>query len=241
MPQAAPNRYTSGEYLAQHPDWHASDSPWKAAHIARMLAKHGVEPTSVCEIGCGGGGILAELHGLLGADVSFTGFDISPQAIEMASQNASERLQFHCDDLLTREGEHFDVVLCIDVFEHVEDPFRFLRALAKFGRRTVFHIPLDLSVQSVLRKNRILQNWNETGHIHFYTKDLALRLLTDTGYRVVDSAYTATALDLKTYSALQALMKLPRRLAYAVNPDVAARVLGGFSLLVLCEPGDAHE
>src|SRR5262245_22986552 len=65
--------YTSDEYARRHPDWHRSDSPWKAAQVLAMLQRHGLVPRTVVEVGCGAGGILAELQKNLPAATHFTG------------------------------------------------------------------------------------------------------------------------------------------------------------------------
>lgn len=40
------------------------------------------------------------------------------------------------------------------------------------------------------------------GHIHYFTKETALALLEDTGYRVIDHGYTWGATELGGYSLL---------------------------------------
>jgi hypothetical protein len=73
------------------------------------------------------------------------------------------------------------------------------------------------------------------GHIHYFTKDTALALLEDTGYKVIDHFYTSGATELGGLGWKTRLMKGPRQALYAMNPDAAARVLGGYSLMVLAE------
>ena len=61
------NSYTDGSYLDRTGGtWHLEDSPFKAGQIAKMLARHpDVKLHSICEIGCGAGGILSGLQKLL--------------------------------------------------------------------------------------------------------------------------------------------------------------------------------
>ena len=61
MPNSASARYTDGSYLANNPTWHEEDSPWKAEHVRRMISKNNLALSTVSEVGCGAGGILAEL------------------------------------------------------------------------------------------------------------------------------------------------------------------------------------
>jgi methylase of polypeptide subunit release factors len=75
--------YESGEYLAQNPTWHVEDSEWKASKVLKALERLKIAPASLCEIGCGAGEILRQLHSHL-PDCKFTGYEISPQAYALA-------------------------------------------------------------------------------------------------------------------------------------------------------------
>jgi cyclopropane fatty-acyl-phospholipid synthase-like methyltransferase len=227
--------YEDGTYLRQNPTWHQEDSAWKADHIQRILRCNAIEPHSVCEVGCGAGGILSALHAMYPADVVFSGYEISPQAFAICRQRAAERLQFFQKSLLSVADGPFDVVLAVDVLEHVEDYFGFLRALRTKGRYKVFHIPLDLSVQTVLRSTPLLAARHGVGHLHYFTKETALATLRDTGYRIRDWWYTAGMVDLPSSNWRSRALKAPRRLLSSLSRDLTARWLGGYSLLVLAE------
>jgi hypothetical protein len=54
--------YASGDYLKEKPSWHSEDSPGKAGKIREILPACEVAPTSICEVWCGSGKILAELR-----------------------------------------------------------------------------------------------------------------------------------------------------------------------------------
>lgn len=227
--------YYEGEYLAKHPTWHAEDSSWKAAQILRILCANDVRPNTICEVGCGAGEILRQLKAEMPLEVQLFGYEISPQAYNLAVGRATEGVSYYNRDLLEEKKAFFDLLLCIDVFEHVEDCFSLLRSLREKAEWKIFHIPLDLSVQSVLRSGRLLKDRRDYGHIHAFTKELALELLLETGYTVIDSFYTATSIELETASGKRVLAIVPRKLLARFNPDLAARLLGGFSLLVLAK------
>src|SRR2546423_11919505 len=142
--------YTDGTYLRNNPAWHADDSAWKARHVATMLERHALHPPSVCEIGCGAGEILRELSTMLDPGTRFTGYEISSDAYALCRSKASARMDFRLGNLLDEEV-HFDLVMAIDVFEHVEDYFTFLRKLRTKATHKIFHIPLELSAQMVFR------------------------------------------------------------------------------------------
>ena len=226
------NMYTSGEYAANNPGWHVEHSPWKAHNILKLLRKNGLEPTSVCEVGCGAGEILRCLCAEM-CKCNFVGYEISPQAFNVARSKSTDRLKFRFGEAFS-DRETFDVAMAIDVFEHVDDYIGFVRSMAGKGKFKVYHIPLDLSVQMLLRGKPLITMRHSVGHIHSFTKDTALETLAYTGQQILDWAYTG-AVDLPHKSLKSQFAKWPRKLMFSINPDFAVRLLGGYSLLVLCK------
>jgi len=110
-----------------------------------------------------------------------------------------------------------------------------LREIKPKSQYKILHIPLDLSVQTVLRGNPLLGMRHSYGHIHYFTKEIALELLKDVGYEVLDYFYTALYAELPSNSIGRKLLILPRKLFFAIHKDWAARILGGFSLLILAK------
>jgi 2-polyprenyl-3-methyl-5-hydroxy-6-metoxy-1,4-benzoquinol methylase len=74
------------------------------------------------------------LSDFYGNRVAFSGYEVSPQAFEICSKKEKSNLLFVFGDLLNEEKAYFDVVLAIDVFEHVEDYLGFVRGLRTKGR-----------------------------------------------------------------------------------------------------------
>jgi SAM-dependent methyltransferase len=226
--------YQDGKYKESNPTWHEHDAPWKARKVQAILADNRVPFETMCEVGCGTGEILVQLSEAF-PDAVFTGYDISPQALELAAARERNRVSFHLDDPLGKPDIRFDVALVADVIEHVEDCFAFVRKVKDLASTKVFHIPLDLSVQSVLRMWPIMNLRAGVGHIHYFTKDTALALLTDCGYKIIDWRYTASRLELPDQARSSRIIAPLRRAAHKAKPDLAVRLLGGYSLLVLAE------
>ena len=228
-------RYTSGEHLAKVPDWHIEESPWKARHIASILRRNKLAPRTIGEVGCGFGEVLRQLQMRLPEDRVFWGYEISPQALEHANERTNERLHFKLADIGQEQDTFFDLLLVLDVVEHVEDYIGFLRSIQPKSQYKILQIPLDLSVQTVLRGTVFHRLRESLGHIHYFTKDTALDTLKDAGYEVLDYRYTSSSLELPTTVLTVKLMWWPRKLFFALNQDLTARVLGGFRLMVLAK------
>jgi len=185
-----PSLYADGSYRDKNPSWHVEDSPWKATEILRALALLPQLPRTICEIGCGAGEILHQLELKVPSDstTEFVGYDISPQAIAMARLRESLRTKFVLGDA-NNDELHFDALLCIDVFEHIEDYFSFLRDIRQKADYFVFHIPLELNCEGLLR-NFLMGTRGLYGHLHQFTRETALAVLQECGYTVTGDFYT---------------------------------------------------
>jgi hypothetical protein len=135
---------------------------------------------------------------------------------------------------LLAEDVHFDCALCIDVIEHVEDYIGFVRSLKQRATYKVFHIPLEVSISSVLR-DAVMAARAQVGHLHYFTRETALATLRDVGYEIIDECYTASFLDMPGRTVRENLARLPRKALYALSPDLLVKTIGGCSLLVLAK------
>lgn len=225
-------RYTSGEHFEKVPGWHSEESPWKIRHIMPMLRRHHLELQTVCEVGCGAGEVLRLLQKHMSGECQFWGYDISPQAIAICEKKVNERLHFKLADIRKEQGLFFDLTLVLDVIEHLEDYFSFMRDIKPRSRYTLFHIPLEVSVQAVLRGKTFIGTRNQHGHLHYFTKETALRTLEDIGYEVLDYSYSPE-FEMPTNRLPTRLARLPRKLLFAFHQDWAVRMMGGTRLLVL--------
>jgi Methyltransferase domain len=224
--------YTTGEYLQCNPHWHVRDSSWKAKQILKAFSRARIAPKSICEVGCGAGEILVQLQNQMLTDVRFAGYEVSPQAYELCKSRLRQGLEFHLKDFLNESTARYDAALAIDVFEHVEDCFGFLRKLKTKATYKVYHIPLDICVQNVLRVKPIMKLRRTVGHVHYFMKETALELLTDTGHEIVDWFYTP-GYELEQQSLKAEMAKLPRKIGYMLAPNLTARTLGGFSVMAV--------
>lgn len=109
-------------------DWWDDKGNMSALHMINPIrfqyfsAKLGsLEGKKVLDIGCGGG-LLSEEFARRGAMV--TGLDLSPVAIEAAKKHAEEnglKIDYRNCPLNEIKETDFDVVICAEMLEHVDD------------------------------------------------------------------------------------------------------------------------
>jgi cyclopropane fatty-acyl-phospholipid synthase-like methyltransferase len=231
--QPSESIYTDGSYLElSGGTWHLEDSPFKAKQIGRILARHPeIRPKSVCEIGCGAGGILSEVQKLLPGDTTFTGFEISPQAHAMSAQFSDAKCQFILGDAFA-DSSSYDLILVMDVVEHVEDCFSFLRQCKTKGRWKLYHIPLETHATATLRG---LNDWDAIGHLHLFTIETAIKTVERSGQRVIDWMLTDGGLAKPNKALKTRIANLVRYPVAKLSEKLAARLLGGYSIMILAE------
>jgi len=230
------NIYNS-TYQDSNPSWHAEDAPWKANQILTVIKKNHITPSSVCEVGCGTGDIIVNLSKKLPLQTVFHGYDISPLLIDKWKTRTQDNISFFNEDITQKTEPSYDLILCIDVVEHIEDYIGFLRQIKSRAPFFIFNFPLEIFALQALFGKSYLYSRKKYGHLHYFNKDICLAVLKDLKYDIVDYFYAPMSIDLAGSStsasfATKALC-IPRMVLSLLNVNLTAKLLGGYSLFVL--------
>jgi SAM-dependent methyltransferase len=134
-------------HMEEHHFWHAARNRF----IARALAAAGARPPAVVlDVGCGGGAVACALHGL---GYHVVGIDTGEPLVRKAFERcpAATFVAGRVEDL-SGYGP-FDVITCLDVLEHLNDPLSLLSAALKHARPgalVVATVPALMELYSVV-------------------------------------------------------------------------------------------
>lgn len=136
-----------------------------------------VSAGSVLEVGCGEGKLARHLYELRPAErFEITDVDVTrvepglPSAISVRETSIYE---------LPYESQSFDLVVCCEVLEHLEEPQRGLAELARVARhRVLLSTPWEpvWRALNVARGKYLLDLGNTPGHIQHFSRRGLLRL-----------------------------------------------------------------
>jgi 2-polyprenyl-6-hydroxyphenyl methylase/3-demethylubiquinone-9 3-methyltransferase len=120
-------------------NWWDPNSEFKPLHEINPLRLNYIDQLAslsgkvVLDVGCGGG-ILSESMAERGAKV--TGIDLGDKSLKIAklhlleSGNKVDYRRIAAEDLAKEQSNHYDIVTCMEMLEHVPDPESIVRSCA---------------------------------------------------------------------------------------------------------------
>jgi 2-polyprenyl-3-methyl-5-hydroxy-6-metoxy-1,4-benzoquinol methylase len=129
------------------------------------------QPSEILEVGCGEGYVLHALREA-GVQCPMRGIDFSETAIAQARARVPDA-EFAVEDAreLAKSGRRYDLVLMIEVLEHLEDAQAMLETLAKLSKRhVVVSVPWEPFFRGLnfLRGKHIWALGNDPEHIQHW-------------------------------------------------------------------------
>jgi 2-polyprenyl-3-methyl-5-hydroxy-6-metoxy-1,4-benzoquinol methylase len=162
---------------------------WVRREIKPLLPNN---PSRVLEVGAGAGGTLKWIKAL-NPKAETTAVEINPALLHELRQNVDVPIIGPIDEALP-QLKSYDLILLLDVLEHVADPTATLRNLAKLlekGGQIIVSVPniahLSVSVPLLLKRRF---NYQDAGildrtHLKFFVEETAVKLLNDANFVVI--------------------------------------------------------
>jgi 2-polyprenyl-3-methyl-5-hydroxy-6-metoxy-1,4-benzoquinol methylase len=165
---------------------------------AEMLAFVSNSPAKILEIGCGAGGFRANF-----GDVEYWGIEPCRQAASAASRKLTRVLVGTYDAMESEiPDNHFDLIVCNDVIEHMTDPISFLtRAKSKLtaNGQMIASVPNLLNAETLFQLlfhgdfDYLTAGVLDYTHFHLFTRNSFKKMAERCGWRVQHSAPVSTA------------------------------------------------
>jgi len=193
----------------------------------------------ILEVGCGSGNTLLHLKEQ-GCGDWIGGVEINPDAARDAEKYLDQIWKGSAEQALeSKEGltstEPFEVILCLDVLEHLLDPWAVTRQLVSRlspGGLLITSIPnvrfYKVSLALLLKGQWTYQESGvlDSTHIRFFTRETALKMLTDAGLEIETVEPTANLKPWKNKWIFNKLSGGRLEDIYAYNFLISARNKG---------------
>jgi 2-polyprenyl-3-methyl-5-hydroxy-6-metoxy-1,4-benzoquinol methylase len=149
--------------------------------------------SAILEIGCGKGETLDWIKSIrfcrtiVGVELSLDVAKVAKNKIDFVIQGDIEEIN------LPYANEYFDLILCLDVLEHLKDPWSVIKKLTKYlkaGGILIASIP-NVRHYKVIIPLILFGQWNyvdsgilDKTHLRFFTKKSAIDLVSSSGLKI---------------------------------------------------------
>lgn len=161
-------------------EWRTKAAKYKAKNIVELSKE--IKFNSVLEVGSGEGSILYWLSQWEFSE-NLNGIEISETGIELTKQKEIK----HLKDVQLFDGykipfgdNHFDLLICSHVLEHVEHERVLLREIKRVSKYQIFEVPIDFSFYV----DKKITHFLSYGHINIYTPGLFRFLLLSEKFKI---------------------------------------------------------
>ena len=150
--------------------------------------------TTICEVGCGEGELLKILHKHF-PKAKLYACDLAPNEVAKAKRNTKElKVTFteqNAESLHIYADQQFDLVVCCEVLEHLDQPKKGLAELKRIGRTGIVSVPLEplWRILNLLRLKYVNHLGNTPGHLNHWSTDSFQNLLRTRSLKVKQSKF----------------------------------------------------
>ncbi len=246
--------YRTDEYIRQNPSLHEEDSPWKVTKIIplvdRFIDCNNKGHITVMDVGGGAGLILSEISSYIEdkhkINVDKYALDLSPGMLEIQKQRNPQLKRALNEDICctTLRDKEIDLVLLIDLLEHVPNTAKALEEVKRISSYAIFKVPLGgwliytlwNQISGGKPRRYVIEKY---GHVNIYTySELRGQIQEHTG-QILCACFTNfheyyfshTFTGIK--GTLLNLMHIAGTLTFKFSPRLAAFMFGDFAMLLV--------
>lgn len=232
------NLYNSDSYEKNTDNWEDDVSVYRSEAFINAIKNAGLanKIESILDVGCGSGGVLAEIaRNRCIMPVNLEGIDISCNAVQLARNLAVKKEVENDVNYSVKSITDIDavpkktIISLIHVLEHCPDMLEMLNECSKRSYYQYINIPLEYNLFYAFRMGIPAKLYDKYGHLHFFDESFFLKFLEKNGYNLLAKSYSMDFMVRKSgipYFVLQRLRKLSLRF---FGPLTTIRYMGGIS------------
>ncbi len=164
--------------------------------VVEAIIKNNLPTGKVLEIGCAGGATGKNLKEKLSVQ-TYVGIEISPEAADMAKNHLDRVIVADIEntDLASEHGlkpGEFDLLLALDVLEHLYDPWDSLAELSRYVKPGGYVVASIPNIQNItIVQDLIKGNWQyqdagilDATHLRFFTRETSKKIFSGAGLTI---------------------------------------------------------
>ncbi|MDK2798758.1 MAG: hypothetical protein PWP27_510 [Clostridiales bacterium] len=167
--------------------------------IIELMEKPRYEKIKVLEVGCACGATLLQIKNIY-QNAELYGVELNENAADIAKTFANIKVGNIENDTFDYEEEFFDYIIFADVLEHLYDPYKVLKNMAKYLKKdgkvmaSIPNVTHYSIIRSLLNGNWTYENAGilDKTHIRFFTLSEINKMFSEAGYENME--YRATRL-----------------------------------------------
>lgn len=224
------------EYIRLHPDLHDADLESKITAVFKILP-HDININSILDVACGSGKILIEVLKKLNS-IRNVGIDISKKAINIAKQyDLEKKVLWITKDIFKFNQERFDLVLALDIIEHISDDKKFLNKMEELGQNLIIKAPIEknfinklFNILSFKKIDPLLDTKLRYGHVHHYSLKELMKLINGSSFSIKKINYMHLPKRSKLFWEIWRIIFMP---LWFISKEYYIKFNGGFLVLFL--------
>ena len=128
---------------------------------------------TICEIGCGEGELLKIIHQYY-PKAKIYATDLAQSEIVKAKKNTKNIpiiFSVQNAERLSYKNQQFDLVICCEVIEHLENPERGLKEIKRVSHSSIISVPVEpwWRILNILRLKYVKNLGNTPGHLNHWS------------------------------------------------------------------------
>lgn len=198
--------YNNNSYIENNPTIHSEDSDFKFSNILEFLDKLTIYENKVKILDVGGGaGLIGKMvmNYFLdkGVKVYLDSLDLSIEMLKIQKKNNPKiNNLFNCSLDKCKE-KNYDLVLMIDVIEHIPNKNLTATSLNKLTKNIIYNIPVEKNLFDIIRNVSLLFQYYKKqtqllGHVHFFSFQSAISFL-KTHHQIVEKKFVPYCFHIK--------------------------------------------